>query len=236
MSLVCPSFIVALGPDLCRPVDHYCERASAAITAEPINFLSNIAFLVAGYFAWRLMKQQQGDDAGWLIKAIVLTIPIVGLGSMLFHSLGRRWSEWGDVIPILIFILFYFWLIFRRVLRWPAWAAALGLVGFLGVTIFLESGVPGDVLWGGAMYLPTMVVLLALGLRTLRRNPVTGRTFLIAVGVFLLSFTARALDEPLCPLIPFGTHFVWHLLNATLLYMLATIAITYKPRAQASSG
>ncbi|NJN40478.1 MAG: hypothetical protein HC807_06085 [Gammaproteobacteria bacterium] len=36
-----------------------------------------------------------------------------------------------------------------------------------------------------------------------------------------MSLTFRTLDRDLCAAIPLGTHFLWHLLNAVVLYRLA---------------
>jgi hypothetical protein len=83
-------------------------------------------------------------------------------------------------------------------------------------TICLEAFVAGSFLWGGAMYLPTVLVLIILGLDLRRHRPSVGKPFLIAVGVFLIAFTARTLDMPLCAYTPIGTHFLWHILNAVL--------------------
>ncbi|MFT2588559.1 hypothetical protein ACMWPQ_29155, partial [Escherichia coli] len=43
---------------LLAPVDLYCERLSTAFWAEPVNALSNLAFLLAAYFLWRLPLPQ----------------------------------------------------------------------------------------------------------------------------------------------------------------------------------
>jgi hypothetical protein len=45
--------------------------------------------------------------------------------------------------------------------------------------------------------------------------------------VFLLSFTVRTLDAEVCSVLPVGTHFLWHLLNAILLYILVRAAIVH---------
>ena len=229
MSAVCPWFILALDPELCRSVDHYCERTSPAFDAEPINALTNLAFLVAGFMAWRLQVAQRDGGGNGLVGSIIFIIPIIGLGSILFHTLAVRWAEWGDVVPILVFMLLYLWLVTRRFLAWTFWPSALALSVFFAATLYLEARVPGSFLWGGAMYLPTVFVLIILPLALRGHRPSVGRPFFIAVAVFLMSFTARTLDAPLCAYIPIGTHFLWHILNAVLLYMLARIAILHTP-------
>jgi hypothetical protein len=48
-----------------------------------------------------------------------------------------------------------------------------------------------------------------------------GRQFLMltAAGIFTLSLALRTVDDAACDRFPLGTHFVWHLLNATGLYL-----------------
>jgi hypothetical protein len=45
----------------------------------------------------------------------------------------------------------------------------------------------------------------------------TRRGFWIGAGILALSLTFRSVDETLCDTIPFGTHFLWHILNAVML-------------------
>jgi hypothetical protein len=42
-----------------------------------------------------------------------------------------------------------------------------------------------------------------------------------AAGVFMVSLTARTIDRNVCSVWPWGTHFVWHVLNAWVLYQLS---------------
>lgn len=39
----------------------------------------------------------------------------------------------------------------------------------------------------------------------------------------------RPLDQPLCPYIPTGTPFPWHVLNAVVLYLVVSV-VTYRWR------
>ena len=47
----------------------------------------------------------------------------------------------------------------------------------------------------------------------------------LAAVIFPLSLAARTLDRTLCSIFPIGTHFVWHLLNALVLYLLVAAAL-----------
>jgi hypothetical protein len=68
-----------------------------------------------------------------------------------------------------------------------------------------------------AMYwpIPLLIGLYAIALR--RRLPRVAAGLAIGVAILCLSLTARSLDEPLCDVLPLGTHWAWHLLNATML-------------------
>lgn len=227
MARACPSLIADISPDICRSVDHYCERTSAAFDAEPINALTNLAFLICALLAWRLTQGRPGREDR-LIMAMILTMALVGLGSMLFHTVATRWAEWGDVIPILAFMLLYLWFVLTAWFGWPVWLKVPVLAGFFAITFYLEAAVPGTVLWGGALYLPTVVLLVVIGVALRGRNAGTARIVWAATAVFLASFAARTLDDRLCTLVPQGTHFLWHLLNALVLYLLIAAAIRTK--------
>jgi hypothetical protein len=230
MSLACPSFIAGLSPELCRAVDHYCERTDASFWSEPVNALTNAAFLVGAWLAWRLLARGPAPASAGLIRALILVMAAVGLGSFLFHTLATRWAEWGDVLPILVFMLLYLWAL-GGLLGLPPLPRAAGIALFLAATVWLEAAVPAEFLWGGALYLPTVLVLAAACLALARRDPGAARALAGATGVFLLSFAARTLDQAVCPAFPLGSHFLWHLLNATLLCLLVRLLIRHAPRA-----
>ena len=44
--------------------------------------------------------------------------------------------------------------------------------------------------------------------------------FMMAAIIGITSLFCRAIDRELCGMFPLGTHFLWHMLNATLLYIL----------------
>jgi hypothetical protein len=227
MSIACPSLIGNDFPELCAAVDHYCERTSSALDAEPINALTNAAFLIAAWGAWRLQFSYRIGHARGLVIALIGTVALVGVGSFLFHTVATRWAEWGDVLPIMLFMLLYLWLVLTRFFGSPLKLNLLILGAYFAATFYAEAAVPGTVLWGGALYVPTLLLMLVIGIALLwRRRPGAG-AFLAATAVFLASFSARTLDARLCAAFPVGTHFIWHLLNATLLFILMRAAIVH---------
>jgi len=231
-----PSLCVSLlGSGLCGPVDLYCERTSPDVLAEPLNAVSNLAFVVAG---WALLHEfrrsdVRGDDT--VLPIIIVLVPIIGFGSLLFHTLGNRWAAWADVIPILAFMLFYLWFSFRRLLLWPRWLASLALAAFLVSTVALEIFTPDPILWGGAMYMPTLAACLVIACAPIDGPRGVRASISLAISLFVVGFTFRTLDMPLCEILPNGTHYCWHILNAIVLFLLVRAAILYE-RAKVASA
>jgi hypothetical protein len=230
MSLACPSVVTDISPDLCRAVQNYCERTSTALDAEPVNSVTNAAFLVAAWVAWRLQLRHPELGAAGLVRALIYCTALVGFGSFLFHTIATRWAEWGDVLPILAFMLLFLWASLTCFFGWRPWTKLGALTLFFGSTFTLEAVIPSEFLHGGALYAPALLTLIAIDAALSRRQPTAGRAMFGATGVFLVSITARTLDMPVCQTFPLGTHFLWHILNAVLFYLLIRAVILHGSR------
>jgi hypothetical protein len=215
--------------NLDQPINIYCERSSAAWNAEPLNAISNLAFFIAAWAVWRLQKKRPNALLCGPVKALWIIIAVVGLGSLTFHTIATRWAEWADVIPILIFMIVYCWLILTVFFKWPLWLKLPAALAFFLATFFLESDGFQYVLWGGAMYLPTLFFMLAVGIGIWKRDADAGKAFFSAALLFAISFAARTIDKPLCGFIPIGTHYGWHILNAAVLYLLVRTIVLHAP-------
>lgn len=198
-------------------IDLYCERTAPGLWGEPFNALSNLAFLFA---AWRLWRAGVWRDGTWDVRLLVLLVASVGIGSGLWHFSALRWAMWADIVPILLFIAVYLLVFLRRIagLGWPA-AAGLFLL-FQGVNVLVQASFPPDLFNGSIFYVPTVVMLLLMTafLKGTRRPE--WRLFVAASGLLLLSIGMRSIDIAVCEYLPLGTHFLWHLLNALVLYLL----------------
>ena len=201
-------------------IDLYCERLEPGLLAEPLNALTNGAFLVAAWRLKRLARRGDGNDRGVLaLAALALAI---GVGSSLFHTFATGWALAADVLPILLFQLLFLLLYLRR-RAGLALAPAAGLCLAFLLACLAGRGFPG-VLNGSLAYAPTLAVLALLAWHQLHSRQ--SWLLLEATGLFSLSLLLRSLDNALCPHWPIGTHLFWHLLNAAVLVLSGRAVVT----------
>ena len=193
-------------------IDGYCERTDPAFWSEPVNAVTNLAFLVVAVVMW---TRTRGMPAGQMLSAFLF---LIGIGSGLFHTFATGWAAVADVAAIVTFTLSYLYLANRDFMRWPIWMSVLGALAFLPYSLLLTwvfETLP--FLSISSFYWPLPLLILVYSVLLLRSSPVTSRNLAIGAGILCVSLVARSVDEPLCKAIPLGTHFVWHLLNAIML-------------------
>jgi Ceramidase len=214
------------------PVSLYCERTSASFWAEPLNALTNAAFLIAAALAFLLWRRRARGD--WATLALILVTAIIGFGSFAFHTLATRGAVLLDIIPIALFVYGYLLLALRRFLHLPLLGSAIILAAYVALTrglAFLPPSVlPPDFLNGSYEYLPPLAALIVVGALIRSRSKVAedgavGGAILLAAAIFVVSLGFRTIDRAACASLPLGTHFLWHLLNAAVLYVLLRTAI-----------
>ncbi len=218
-------------------IDIYCERTTAAIWDEPLNAVSNVAFLIAAFAAfWAVQRRGRPD---WIELALITLAAMIGVGSFLFHIFPFPWAELSDVIPIWTFVAgFVLATIYRntgqdipRTLRIAGIAAVITGAVFWLTSDDVTSNVDNHVgpLNGSLQYAPALAALVIFALLTqVRRHParhmVTG-----AACAFLAALSFRSADIALCPAWPTGTHFLWHSLNGVVVGLMLFALIRHMP-------
>lgn len=210
----------------------YCERLDAGFWAEPFNAVTNAAFLVAALAGLLLWRRAGGRDP--LVLMLILLVFAIGIGSFLFHTMPNGWTVMADVVPIQLFAFGYFAFALRRYLGASALATAAGTLAFFGVALALS--------WAGRALLPAPAsgsagyAAFLLGLfgiaAALPRGPALDlqkRLLAFAGAAFAVSLTMRSIDFAVCGAVPLGTHWLWHLLNALVLYWLLRAAVLSGP-------
>lgn len=214
--------------DWFRRLDNYCERTDPSYWAEPLNAVSNAAFLVAALVCWRLLGSRRDPGA----RALVLVLAAIGVGSWLFHTHAQAWAMMADVVPIQVFILLYLHLATVRFFAAPWWAGLAVAALFVPYDILLARAI-GAVfgpLNGSVGYVPVPILIAAYALALRARAPATARGLAIGAGLLAVSLFFRSIDAALCPGLPVGTHFLWHLLNGLMLGWMIAVLVRRDPR------
>ncbi|MGH6734910.1 MAG: ceramidase domain-containing protein [Methyloceanibacter sp.] len=219
----------------------YCERGTnAALWAEPINAISNAGFFLAALIAWQVLlwrpRETRNADHFLLIGLVFL----IGFGSLAFHVYADEGTALADVVPISVFMLVYLGFALNRFLGVPPGWTVLLVIGFAALIALAGQvqcweggvGVAGaDVtgakpcLNGSVGYLPALAALIVVGMLLAERHHRAAPYVLWAAVVFTVSILLRSLDMAFCDQVVIdgrkvGTHFIWHLLNALVLFLL----------------
>jgi hypothetical protein len=208
-------------------MDAYCERTAPGLLNEPLNAVTNASFLIAAWAAWFLARRAGHLSAN--VQALLWLSAAVGIGSMLWHTVPNGWTLLLDIVPILLFLVWFFWLYLRGVARVSTSLAIAAIVAFLLASVLAQRF--AAVLHGALYYTPALIFLLTLGVFHARKRS-TGRSLLLAAsGVYALALVFRTLDQDVCPAFPIGTHFLWHSLNGLAAYLaMRCVIVSRDPR------
>ncbi|MDT0683136.1 ceramidase domain-containing protein [Roseicyclus sp. F158] len=219
-------------------IDLYCERTAPGFWNEPINALSNAAFLIAAVLAWRAL--QASGRRGLAEIALIFLAASIGVGSFLFHTFANGKTELLDVIPIWTFVALYITIVIFRMsngnylktLRICLIVAACVGVGFwtTGRDIATNDAAGPERLNGSLQYLPAIVALWGFALVTLIRRHPARALVVTAAACFTISLGFRTVDLMACRATGVGTHFMWHVLNGAMILALLLALIRHLPR------
>jgi hypothetical protein len=196
----------------------FCERELCGWVTQPSNTWSNIGYILVGLYLVRLAKRETQDGLGLIGVSSV----IVGIGSTLFHASSTFLFEILDLLGM--FLISGLLVVFNIKRLFNASSLVIYSIYSVITTISLlimlqwrEMGIPVFAIQ------ITIAITLELLLH-LRRDEVTYKNFLIATGIFSVSFLIWAADISGRLCIPdnhiLTGHAVWHLLDAIAIYYL----------------
>jgi hypothetical protein len=207
-------------------LDLYCERTGPSFWAEPLNAVTNIVFIAVAVLIAREWNRRRDD---WPVLMLALLTAVIGVGSFLFHTLATTWASIADVAPIAAFILGYFYLAMRRFFQLPIARALAATAGFVAASVALVPFL--QTLFGGsAAYIPALLAIVGVAALLARRDDPRTAGLLLAGMLLAASISLRVVDLPLCAAFPIGTHFIWHILNAAVLYVVMVTALDRRRR------
>ncbi|MDF1722748.1 MAG: hypothetical protein P1U65_18905 [Minwuia sp.] len=193
-------------------IDGYCERLAPGLLGEPLNAITNFAFMIAAIWLWQIARRN-GRDGNWMLRTLVILLFATGVGSLIFHTYANRIGAILDTVALTLCLLAAILFSARSWLRQAWWMAAFWPLGMIAASIAMGTIVPV----GGAAYLGPFVTGGLLAFLLMSRGHPAGRDIAIAICCFVPSFIFRTIDAPICDAFPAGTHFLWHILNACVL-------------------
>lgn len=217
------------------PVDIYCERTHPGFWAEPVNAITNLSFVAAALWGWHEARKRGEDSpAVWLL---IVLAGVIGLGSFLFHTVAQVWSAFADTIPIWTFVALAVGICTVRiggVRPGRVVIGALVLGAAAAVMIASGDGSGGQssgppALNGSLQYAPAVLALAVFTVVAYWRASPLRHWVAAALGVFLISLTARTFDMAVCDTVPLGLHWIWHLMNGLLIGIVLQIVIRSRP-------
>lgn len=208
-----------------QAVDYYCERLDSSFWAEPINAITNIFFIISAILAFRLW--QKSVARSWDILTLGILIAVVGVGSFIFHTYATRAAVLADVIPIALFIHFGLAVFLYRVANAGLFFTMLGVFIFALFNFAFKQNVDAGFLNYSAQYIPAVLLLLCMSVFTLIKKIPSAKYFVGALVAFVVSLVIRTFDMAVCEFLPIGIHYMWHLLNAIVMYLVFKGVISY---------
>ncbi|NBD73870.1 hypothetical protein GVX82_02405 [Patescibacteria group bacterium] len=207
----------------------YCETPLSVPAAFPVELINTVTSLVPSLFGvlaivwlWRV-----GSRRPELYTLGVLAVA-TGVGSALWHGLRTPLSLALDVFPgVLYFLLFTFlWTHrlggYRLAVAVPLLLATLVIGLFWLEPSFAPEGPPL------AFFVGTALVSFGLIALTYRRDRRAGHLATLMIAAALLAAGFRTIDLATCGLIPFGTHFLWHVFLGAAVYLGVRLLATLK--------
>lgn len=228
----------------------YCERGTdAALWAEPINTISNAGFFLAALVAWQLLLWRPSAERSPDHFLLVGLTFLIGCGSLAFHVYADEGTEFADIVPIGLFMMVYLGFALNRFLAVPPGWTVLIVIGFaliVGATVQVQCwdggiGLPGpevtdakQCLNGSVGYLPALGALIILAMLLTERHHRVAPYVVWATIIFIVSIILRSIDMSFCDRVVIdgrnvGTHFIWHILNAVVIFLLLLASLRAGP-------
>lgn len=208
-------------------LDIYCERTDAGFWSEPVNALTNLLILGAGFYG---LAQVRSQKTGIYAKVLCWWVVVIGLGSLLFHTTAIELTKWADIIPIATFTLAMAIFCLRRFsgLSWPKTAAYfISYFTVISVVTWLLPSGLHEATNGTTAYLPALAGYAFFGIVALAYGSPAGWYCIVCAVILFAGFVFRAIDQGVCEVFPLGTHFMWHVLIALMLAITLTAVAKY---------
>ena len=189
----------------------YCERTNLEAFGEPLNAISNIAFILCGII---LIFRK-----GMILNPLPYSVIFIGISSFLFHYLPNKIFSTLDIFSILLFVIMYNVMLTRNILNYSVNYTILSSVTLLIISFFTGVFLFKTIIGTSGFYIGLLLYMIYIFYYV--KNFQNVKYFLCAIAIFFVSIIFRSIDPYLCNSIFFGTHFIWHILNSVVIYLLS---------------
>ena len=204
--------------DIFSKFPQYCESATNFWLHEPLNAITNLAFIIGAYYLFKLIKKEKlSMPLGLILLSLMI---ILGLGSLAWHSYRSLPTLLLDEIPIYIFIIFAGYYLTQTLTR--SHKITLMILASISAAYYLIFAyIPGINISNGVLkYIFALLIFLVLSTFIVKKFG-SGYNFILSFSIFAVAIIFRIIDLFVCSNFPIGTHFVWHILVAMVMYLVS---------------
>ena len=191
----------------------YCERTSLYLFSEPLNIFTNFFFI---FISFLLFKDKSVKN-----KLFSIIIFLIGIGSLSLHAIPNNFTGFLDVFFIVLFIFYYLLNIYKYLNIKKYTSISLSIL-FIIICYLFGNYFSASLLASSSYYFPIVIHLYLIYFYLLINKRVYKQYnyFLIIALLFSFSLLIRTIDKNLCNINAYGTHFIWHITNSIVLYLL----------------
>jgi ceramidase len=209
------------------PLPDYCERIGNGFFGEPLNLFTNFLFILSAYLAWCILAKSSVLNKRYL-RVLVALIALVGIGSFIFHATPNEFTILLDAVPIYIFIILSLLFLLKKLTE--SWLYSVGLGALIAsILVGASALLPSNFLNGSFRHVLILLTVFVILLWMLKKYGKVALGLIPVLVLYVLAITARSVDQLVCMVIPFGTHFIWHILNAAVCYFVIAFLIKLEP-------
>lgn len=203
----------------------YCEHITEGLFTEPLNVVSNAVFFFSGILSFLLLKKYKvKSKVLWFLSFNIL---LIGTGSALWHIFRTSPALIMDSIPIYVFIVVMLYSLLQWLLRSKMRAATV-TGSFVLSQIVLWLILPSNVTNSSIRHIINLIAFSCLLYFLKKKNGAIPKETWYAFSLYFFAIIARTIDLPLCSFFRYGTHMLWHMLNAISVYFAVKMLLVLK--------
>ena len=159
---------------------------------------------------------------GYRDITLSIVIFLIGLGSFLWHTFPNRITGFVDIFFIVLFMFIYTYKIYSYKISVSKLSSYIIAGMFILSSYFIGQLLSKTVISSSGFYIVIILHLILLCLIFKRKGIEIKilNSLLKATFLFILSLFLRTIDNIICLSFELGTHFLWHILNALVLFYL----------------